>query len=87
MKRIILLLLTASAIYGCKNDKKTAPAPTTPVVKIDSTLITDTSWGLINKRTDIEGLKKIFGADNIKDERVCGPECADSIDVTLLYRD
>lgn len=87
MKRIFLLLMVASALYSCKNDKKTTPVTETPVVKVDSTLITDSSWGLINKNTDIEALKKIFGANNLKDERVCGPECADSIDVTFIYRE
>lgn len=90
MKRYILLVTLISLFVACKNDKKASPAketPEAPVVKIDSTLISDTSWGLINKNTDIEGLKRIFGAENIKDERVCGPECADSINVTFIYRE
>jgi len=87
MKRILLLLAMASLVYSCKNDKKTTPVAEKPVVKIDSSLITDSSWGLITKNTDIEGLKKLFGETHIKDERVCGPECADSIDVTFVYRD
>lgn len=30
-------------------------------------------------------LQAIYGVANVKDERICGPECADSIDVTRIY--
>lgn len=87
MKKMILpLLLIATIIYGCGNKEKKATIVTeTPEVKIDSTLITESSWGLITKSTDFAGLQAIYGAGNIKDERICGPECADSIDVTKIY--
>jgi hypothetical protein len=87
MKKIILpLLLIAIAVYscGCK-DKKTTPVAEKNAPVIDSTLVTDTSWGPIKKTTDFAGLQAIYGSDNVKDERICGPECADSIDVTRIY--
>jgi hypothetical protein len=87
MKKLILpLLFITTVIYSCGNkDKKATPVADKPEVKIDSTLITDSSWGLINKRTDFAGLQAIYGAANVKNERICGPECADSIDVTKIY--
>ncbi len=56
-------------------------------VEYDPSLITDSSWGAITKQTDYAERLKIFGASNVKDERICGPECIDSIDVTILYPD
>jgi hypothetical protein len=87
MKKFIFpLLIIATIIYGCGNkDKKATTATEMPGIKIDSALITDTSWGLITKNTDIAGLQAAYGAANVKDERICGPECADSIDVTKIY--
>ena len=87
MKKIILpLLLIAMIIYSCGNkDKKATPVAQKSEVKIDSTLITDSSWGLITESTDFAGLQTIYGASNVKNERICGPECADSIDVTRIY--
>ena len=87
MKKMFLpLLIIATVIYSCGNkDKKATPIAEKPEVKIDSTLVTDSSWGLVTKNTDFAGLQSIFGAANIKDERICGPECADSIDVTKIY--
>lgn len=88
MKKIILPLLVLTTImYSCGNkDKKaTPPAEEKPAIKIDASLITDSSWGAIKKNTDFAGLQSIYGAANVKDERICGPECADSIDVTTIY--
>ncbi len=87
MKKLIVPLLILTAIlYSCGNkDKKTTTVTENREVKIDSTLITDSSWGLITKSTDFAGLQEIFGKANVKDERICGPECADSIDVTKIY--
>jgi hypothetical protein len=48
-------------------------------------LITENSWTGIKTSTDILGLIKIFGPTNIKDERICGAECVDSVDVTKVY--
>ena len=87
MKKIILsLLIIAAVIYSCgSKDKKATPVAEKTEVKIDSSLLTDSSWGLITKSTDFAGLQAIYGASNVKDERICGPECADSIDVTKIY--
>jgi hypothetical protein len=80
-----LLILLAS----CTERKKPATEPT-PVITplppiVDSLLITDSSWGLIQKDMNYSDLKVIYGAGNLKDERICGPECVDSVDVTKLY--
>ena len=87
MKKIILsLLIIAAVIYSCgSKDKKATPVAEKTEVKIDSSLLTDSSWGLITKSTDFAGLQAIYGASNVKDERICGPECADSLDVTKIY--
>ena len=87
MKKIILsLLIIAAVIYSCgSKDKKATPVAEKTEVKIDSSLLTDSSWGLITKSTYFAGLQAIYGASNVKDERICGPECADSIDVTKIY--
>lgn len=85
MKKFLLLGLIVSSFYACKSKDGTKEADKKDSAAIDSTLITDSSWGLIDRKTDYESLKKQFGASNVKDERICGPECADSIDVTIVY--
>lgn len=88
MKQVIALLIASAILFSCTNDKKEKTADVPPVkeeVKIDSFLVTDTSWGAINAKTDFNGLLTILGPTNVKDERVCGPECADSINVTVLF--
>jgi hypothetical protein len=90
MKQILGLFIAITFISSCNNDKKETPVtdkPATPAIVIDSTLITDSSWGLVTAKTDFAGLQSIFGATNVKDERVCGPECADSINVTILFEE
>ncbi len=85
-KNILLVLLIGTVLYSCANkDKKTPAVADNPEVKIDSSLITDSSWGLITKNTAFAGLLAIYGTVNIKNETICGPECADSIDVTTIY--
>jgi hypothetical protein len=85
-KNILLLFVITVIIYSCGNKEKKATTVTEkPVVKIDSTLITDSSWGLITKNTDFEALLAIYGTSNVIDKRVCGLECMDSIDVTIIY--
>lgn len=88
MKQLLIPAMALLLLASCKNKKNEKIAEKEPEKKImtDSTLVTDSSWGAITRNTDFEGLKKIFGADSLKDERVCGPECADSIDVTFIYR-
>jgi len=86
MRKILPLLFIAIVIYSCgSNDKKTNPVAENPAIKIDSTLITDSSWGAVTTTTDLAALQNLFGPGNVKDERICGPECADSIDVTIVY--
>lgn len=80
-------MLIGLLIYSCNNEKKEEPVIEKKEVGIDSTLVTDSSWGLITAKTDFEGLKEIFGASNVIDERICGPECVDSIDVTIIYKE
>jgi hypothetical protein len=89
MKKILFVLFAATFIISCKEkDKKQAvDEKIIPEINIDSLLITDSSWGLITKTTNFEALQKLYGIKNIKDERICGPECIDSIDVTILYPD
>ncbi|MEP6700397.1 MAG: hypothetical protein ABJA85_03750, partial [Bacteroidota bacterium] len=78
--------IIATIIYSCAGkDKKTTSFTENPEIKIDSTLLTDSSWGLIKQSTDFAGLQAMYGGANVKDERICGPECADSIDVTKIY--
>lgn len=87
MTRIILpFLFIGVVVYSCAGkDKKNTRVAEKSMPAIDSTLVTDSSWGPIKKTTDFAGLQAIYGAANVKDERICGPECADSIDVTRIY--
>ena len=77
--------------FSCTENKKPAeqPLPSTPgpiqEPAIDSLLITDSSWGLIRPNMKFTDLKAVYGEANLKDERICGPECVDSLDVTKLY--
>ena len=89
MKNLLLVLSIACLVYSCKDKKETDKEKeitdiTTSGPK-DSLLITDSSWGLIQSKTDFETLKKLYGESNVKDETICGPECVDSIDVTIVY--
>lgn len=85
-KSILPLLLIAVVTYNCgSKDKKNIPVAEETTAKIDSTLLTDSSWGTITKTTDFAGLQAIYGSANVKDERICGPECVDSINVTRIY--
>lgn len=88
MKSFFLpLVILITIVYSCGNkDKKTTPPVERKTeVKIDSTLITDSTWGAIKINTDFAGLQTLYGAVNVKDERICGPECVDSINVTTIY--
>lgn len=87
MKNIVLFFTTGLVLLSCVNDKKKeGTAEIVPIyIPVDSTLVTDSSWGLITAQTDMAGLKKLYGDTNVKDERICGPECIDSVDVTVIY--
>lgn len=85
MNKLILTGFIFCLIAGCKSkDKKIGSTGTQTATTRDSMLITDSAWGLINENSNIDSLKAIFGVTNIKDERICGPECADSLDVTFI---
>lgn len=84
-KSLSFLLLAATALFACKqNDRKKGDVPR-PETVVDSFLVTDSSWGLLRVTDDFEQLKARFGAASLKDERICGPECMDSVDVTILF--
>ena len=87
MKNIVLFFTTGLVLLSCVSDKKKeGTAEIVPIyIPVDSTLVTDSSWGLITAQTDMAGLKKLYGDTNVKDERICGPECIDSVDVTVIY--
>lgn len=86
MKKIFaFLLLAGGLVYACKQKDGTTKEQPAPFAVVDSFLVTDSSWGLIRAADNMEKLKERLGAANMKDERICGPECMDSIDVTILF--
>ena len=89
MKRFLAAIIIITTALNCKNANKQPAIESEKImpVAIDSTLVTDSSWGPVTKNADIASLLKIYGNANVKDERICGPECADSIDVTRIYPD
>ena len=87
-----ILLFFGTLLFSCgqpgKKKTETPPvtgADTTAKAAADSVLLTASSWGAINASTDFEGLKALYGKGNVLDERICGPECADSFNVTTVY--
>ncbi|MEO7922856.1 MAG: hypothetical protein ABIR30_04210 [Chitinophagaceae bacterium] len=85
MKKLIPVILAIALLISCSNDKKEKTPADTPNVAIDSSLVTDSSWGAVTASTDFTGLQTIYGRSNVTDERICGPECVDSLDVTVIY--
>src|SRR6185503_13295444 len=88
--RIILCCITAVLlIVSCKSKDKKQTGGETVITenkdKGDSLLLTDSSWGWINASANIDVLKNLYGDANIKDETICGAECIDSVDVTMVY--
>lgn len=53
--------------------------------KVDLVEVGESGWGAISEFTNLEELKAAYGEANVIDERICGPECADSIDITRIY--
>lgn len=85
--KFIPLLCTILIVFSC-NNKKDSDGPVADKKdnsSIDSTLVTDTSWGPITRTADFAALETIYGKSNLKDEWICGPECADTILVTKIY--
>jgi len=94
MRKLIFPLLAVIFLISCnsKNEaKKTdvsnvdSAAKETHYYKIDLIQITDSTWGSITRNTNFEDLQMIYGEQNVRDERICGPECIDSLDVTQVY--
>ena len=86
MKKLSLSLLTIFVVlFSCKQKEKEGAAADVPPVSTDSFMITDSSWGFITAGMAIDDVKKTYGDSNVKDERICGPECMDSIDVTKVF--
>ncbi|MBC7873729.1 MAG: hypothetical protein H7Y01_07035 [Ferruginibacter sp.] len=85
MKKIMAFLALLTFLWSCANDKKETPVTEKTETKIDSTLVTDSSWGPIKQAADFAEIQAAFGASNVKDERICGAECVDSVDVTIIY--
>ena len=88
MRTIFFLAIGSLIMISCKQKKDNETGGNISVVDpkktIDPFLLTDSSWGGITGSTGIAGLKTLYGDARIKDERICGPECADSVDVTKV---
>lgn len=81
----VLIMLILLSCQGESNKKTTGTSgPEKPAIR-DSFLITDNSWGGIDSTATRARLDSLFGAGQVRDERICGPECVDSIDVTQVY--
>lgn len=92
MKKNLLFIAVATFLLSCNNEKKDSPASETtnevakPAALVkDNFLVTDSSWGIISEKTGKEELVAAFGAENVKDETICGPECIDSIRITKVF--
>lgn len=86
--RILLCFFTAITLFvSCKQKNKKQPSEETvlPANKVDSTLVTDSSWGPIRRDADLATLETLYGKTNIKDEWICGAECIDTILVTKVF--
>jgi hypothetical protein len=86
----VLFALLINLFGACNETNSTKEKVAEVVVEkkepvIDSLLITDSSWGFIRADMNFSDLKVLYGEANLKDERICGPECIDSLDVTKLY--
>lgn len=85
MKRIVLGSCIAILAFSCNHTPKEKTAIKTTGDATDSTLVTDSAWGIITVNTGFAALQQLFGPANVKNERICGPECIDSLDVTFIY--
>jgi hypothetical protein len=82
--RILALSCLILLLIACNSKHKEPSGENPPASHIDSFLVTDSAWGLITDSSTIEDLNTIYGAANVKDERICGAECVDSVDVTIV---
>jgi hypothetical protein len=78
---LVLLLLC----FACGNKTEKKQTVILKDEEVDPSLVTDSSWGAIRRGSDFNELKIIFGESNVKDERICGAECVDSVDVTIVH--
>lgn len=95
MKKLIVVLPALIFLFSCQSKNETKKADDSVVdsaantdihyYKVDLIQVTDSTWGSVTKNTDFEDLRVIYGEENVKDERICGPECIDSLDVTQVY--
>ena len=92
MKKVLQLIIAVLILWSCNNEKKDSPASETtnetttpPAVVKDNFLVTDSSWGIITENYSKGELVTAFGAENVKDETICGPECIDSIRITKVF--
>jgi hypothetical protein len=83
----ILPLLFVLVVCSCKNEKKPTLVEEKKETAADSTLVTDSTWGPIDRNADLARLETLYGKSNIKDEWICGPECVDTILVTKIFPD
>lgn len=86
MYNYLICIVLLSFLISCKDTTNKSKAEL-PVSEVNYTLITDSSWGLIKADDTFDDIKKKYGELAVKDERICGPECIDSIDVTKLFPD
>jgi hypothetical protein len=95
MKKLIAFLPALIFLLSCQSKNETkkkdditvdsAANTDTHYYKIDLIQVTDSAWGSVTRNTNFKDLQAIYGDENVKDERICGPECIDSLDVTQVY--
>jgi hypothetical protein len=85
MRIFLFLLLITSLLTSCSSNKTETHKDNTPIVKSDSTLVTDSTWGPITRDADLARLEALYGKSNLKDEWICGAECIDTILVTKIF--
>jgi hypothetical protein len=88
----IFLFVIPVILFSC-NQKKSNTAvtlqdssqPQQQLISMDADLITDTSFGPINKLTSYADLEKLFGKNNLLDTMDYGAEGLDSFIVTRIF--
>ena len=90
--KILLSFFLLLLIYSCKQKQTNSQIGTKDsalnrkaILSTDEYLITDTTFGKINKATTYNDLEKMFGKSNIQDTIDYGAEGMDSFIVTKIY--
>ena len=86
--KIIIALITSTIflVQACKNeDNNSENKETVQPARTDSLLITENSWGLVHKDADFEALRSLFGASDVVDSTILGPEGIDTLQVTYVF--